>query len=382
MSEPKSLPPDVPIPGDAAAEAASDDRILSVARGNLIWPILLSLLVLLIIGMVNYQPGSLRSVREALNPWILLLAPLVLILRVVIGGFRLRFISHGQLDLKQGLRGQLLWDFSSNVTPSTVGGAPLAAVFIARDSRVPIGEITAVMLFAMLLDQIWFTLAITSLLVASLFLDLYPAAIGKVGSWVFTLYFFGVLAWTSLFAYATMVRPRVLEVLIEKLFSLRWLKRFKARAMAEMSYLRDRTMQIRAESIGFFLKGFLYSSCVWLCRYLSLLLVVWSVYAALPKLLFFFRTVAMMMGALVIPTPGGSGGLEGMYALFFNPIIPKGTVAPTLLVWRFLAYYVPTAIGVALSAQVVRRAIARRIVQPAPGPRDAAEQTPIAETDR
>ena len=181
------------------------------------------------------------------------MAPLILILRVVIGGFRLRYISHGQLNLRQGLRGQLLWDFSSNVTPSTVGGAPLAAVFIARDSKVPIGQITAVMLFAMLLDQIWFTLAITSLLVASLFLDLYPAAIGKVGSWVFTLYFFGVLAWTSLFAYATLVRPKVLETLIEKLFSLRWLQRFKARAMAEMSFLRERTMQIRAESFGFFL---------------------------------------------------------------------------------------------------------------------------------
>ncbi|MGA7303537.1 MAG: UPF0104 family protein, partial [Rhodothermales bacterium] len=52
----------------------------------------------------------------------------------------------------------------------------------------------------------------------------------------------------------------------------------------------------------------------------------------------------------------GSGGIEGMYALFFTePLIPKAFLAPTLLVWRFLAYYVTVAVGLVITTHVLDR---------------------------
>jgi uncharacterized membrane protein YbhN (UPF0104 family) len=46
-----------------------------------------------------------------------------------------------------------------------------------------------------------------------------------------------------------------------------------------------------------------------------------------------------------MPTPGGSGGIEGLYALFVGPLIPASLVAPTLLTWRLLGYYLFIAFG-------------------------------------
>ena len=83
----------------------------------------------------------------------------------------------------------------------------------------------------------------------------------------------------------------------------------------------------------------------------------------LDVLLTLARTAAMTLGSLVIPTPGGSGGVEGLYALFLGPpIMPKFLVAPTLLVWRLLGYYIFIALGGYLTMHRVRAEIRARKV--------------------
>ena len=60
--------------------------------------------------------------------------------------------------------------------------------------------------------------------------------------------------------------------------------------------------------------------------------------------------------ATVAGVATGSGGIEGMYALFFTePLIPKGFLAPTLLVWRFMAYYLTIAVGLVITTHVLDR---------------------------
>jgi len=55
-----------------------------------------------------------------------------------------------------------------------------------------------------------------------------------------------------------------------------------------------------------------------------------------------------------MPTPGGSGGIEGLYALFVGPLIPASLVVPTLLTWRLLSYYLFIAFGAYLFMHQMR----------------------------
>nr|WP_272591857.1 lysylphosphatidylglycerol synthase domain-containing protein [Salinibacter ruber] len=86
------------------------------------------------------------------------------------------------------------------------------------------------------------------------------------------------------------------------------------------------------------------TALTWLARYALVYLIVRSVHAADGTLLF-ARSAAMMLVGLVMPTPGGSGGLEGLYALFIGPLMPEALLAPTLLTWRLLGYYLFIALG-------------------------------------
>jgi uncharacterized protein (TIRG00374 family) len=60
-------------------------------------------------------------------------------------------------------------------------------------------------------------------------------------------------------------------------------------------------------------------------------------FAGLQWLVFTFATV--------VPTPGGTGALEGAYALFYAPFLRLPLLASSVALWRLILFYVPIALG-------------------------------------
>lgn len=91
--------------------------------------------------------------------------------------------------------------------------------------------------------------------------------------------------------------------------------------MREMrSYFR-RARHLGNRRPSFYAHGFIITALTWIARYSLVFLIVRSVHAAYALLLF-ARSAAMMLVDLIMPTPGGSGGSEGLYALFIAPSCP------------------------------------------------------------
>ena len=344
-------------PGD---EARLSDAETSPGGGvRLLWPLLLSLGALGAVAAFTFEPGAFWTFARAVNPWLLAGACLLSAVRVFFGGWRFRFVSGGRLGLAEGVRGQLAWDFLSNLTPTAVGGGPIAIVYLARDQNIPIGEASAFMLFSMVLDQLFFALSIPLLLVASSFFNVFPDLAGGWGHWTFFALFSGLLLWAALFTYATLFRPYLLRRLAGWLFSFRPLRRFRHRVVREATRFAERAHLMREASVGFYAKSFLLTLGVWAGRILLAVVVIWSVYPALDVGLATLRSAAILLCGLVMPTPSGAGGLEGLYALLLGPLMPQALMAPTLLVWRFLGYYVFLALGVYLSFHQTRQELER-----------------------
>lgn len=326
---------------------------------NITLSVLLSTLVLVGIGYFTFDADAFRDMLSYMRPWFLVAAVVTTAGRIVLGGWRLSLVSQGRLNLWDGTRGQLAWEFFSSVTPSAVGGGPVTAFYIAQDKQITVGEATAFMIFCMLLDQFWFIVSIPLILLSAFFVDLIPASVGDIGLWTFIAYFAGLLAWSSLFAYATLFRPILLQRVADRLFGLRYLRRYKERVMREMETFVQRARFLRSQPVAFYIKGFLITAATWVGRFALVLFIVWSVYGNVDKVLLVLRTAAMTLCGLVLPTPGGSGGLEGLYALFIGPLMPEALVVPTLFTWRLLGYYVFIALGAYLFAQYVQQFIQR-----------------------
>lgn len=346
------------------------DRSHHVSAFNIIWPVVLSLGVMGIIAWYTYDEGAIREMIRAVNPWIMGAAVLSVVVRVLTGGWRLSFVSRHRLSFRQGLRAQLAWDFASNVTPSVVGGAPVAAYYIARESEVDtaadtkpisLGEVTAMMTFTMLLDQVWFALTVPLVLISAVFLEVIPSEAGRFGLWTITAYFVVFMCYTGVFAYGTLFRPAVLGRIADWVCRLPLLRRYRHRVAGEMATFEERASVLRRQPRDFFLRGLLLSSFTWVSRYVLVVLIFLSFVPDVDKWLLFLRSVAMTMSSLIMPTPGGAGGIEGLYALFYGSMLPDtALLAPSLLVWRFLGYYVFLIMGIGLSTRHIQRRVLKK----------------------
>ena len=341
--------------GETSPESAPDAP-RTITLGNILWPLSLSVAVLVVVGYYTFDLGTFRELARQLNPWLLLAAVGTVVTRVYFGALRLHVLSHGLLSVRGAARSQLAWDFFGAVTPSSVGGGPFIVLFMSKDQGVPLGEGTSLILFSTLLEMLWHAALVPVLLGLSVYVDVFPDTLGTIGYGAMLTAFVLYLAYVAVLAYGTLVNPRLLAVVVGAVFRLAWLRRFRLRALRVMVEMKERAAILRAESAGFYLKGFGLSVVPWISRYLLPVFVIWSVYPAVDKGLAFLRAAALQLGALFLPTPGGAGAIEGLYVLFLGaPLQPQPLVAPTLLVWRFLLYYLFVFVGVFISIQFVQR---------------------------
>ncbi len=320
-----------------------------------IWvPIVLSLAVLVAIALFTVEPDTLPLLGQ--TRWgLLALAPFVVGLRVILGAWRLHYIAKGLLRFGGALRAQLAWDFFSCITPSSIGGGPITPAYIAKDSCVSLGDSSAIMLFAMLLDQIWFACTIVLILLSTASIDVIPDSLGNIGVLTLTTYFLGYLAWIIIFAYGALKKPEVLSWVVQRVFMLPGLRRFSSKADSILQDLQERANVLRSQRPMFFLNGFGLTLLAWASRYALVVLIVAAIAPEVDYILSGLRSVVTMLGMLAVPTPGGAGGAEGLFALLVGPLLPQALVSPTALIWRMLGYYVFLAAGAYLTLDSAMR---------------------------
>ncbi|WP_420457329.1 lysylphosphatidylglycerol synthase transmembrane domain-containing protein [Rubrivirga sp.] len=341
---------------DAPAPPAAPRR--RVRKRDLVVPVLLSLGAVGVILWLTYEPGAFAAVRSTFEPLYLLGALGMLALQITSGGLRLRHVSRGALGPAAGVRAQLTWDFMSAVTPSAMGGAPFAAFFIAKENGVAYGRVTALMLFTMLMDQLWFAILIVTLYVSAIWLPVFPTALGAAGIGTVAAYLGGMLCYIAFFAYATLVRPELLEGLANRIVRFRWLRRFEGTVRRETRKLRQQATVLRGQRPSFYLQGAAYTLLYWTARYGIVLLVALSFWREFRHVLFVMRTAGLWLAGLAMPTPGGSGGIEALYMLYLAPLLPSGYGGPALFVWRIVAYYGVLALGLFVAGGAVRALLA------------------------
>ena len=355
-SAPSPLPPPAapaPPPAPPSDEAAEAPR-RRVRLRDVVWPVLLSLAV--IVGILTFTTDGeeLARVARQFRPGLLALAVGALVLQVGAAAVRLRHIAQGMLTLRQAVRAQISWDFLSSITPSALGGGPFAAVLISRENKLPLGRVSALMLFSMLMDQVWFATLIVALFGLATVLPVFPTALGAASIGTVVLYLVGLLAWIAFFATATLFRPDLIEWAAQKVVRIKWLRRFEGFVMTETTKLKRQAKILRGQPLRFYAVGFGLTMVVWCSRYAIALYSAYAVASIARPVLFYFRTAALWLVGLVMPTPGGSGGMEGLYLLFLAPLLPEGTAGAALLGWRMIAYYLVLVVGAFVAGTAVR----------------------------
>src|SRR6056297_3066164 len=258
---------------------------------------------------LTYTPGVLDHLAPKRLPG-LFIAIAVTLLRVYFSAAKLRYLADKEIGWAKCFRIMLTWDFASAVTPSTIGGAPVATYAMTREG-IKLGKSSAIVLYGVLLDQFWYAMAVPILLVASIYFNVIPDETGMVGNVTMFVIYAGLLIYGGLLAYGLLVNPLAMKRMIELVFRLPGLRKFADKVNAEADNLVDYSRELRKKPMSFVIKAFLLSTLSWLCRVALPVIVVLSLLSA-NEILLILRSLAMNLAFLIIPTPGGSGGVEGL----------------------------------------------------------------------
>lgn len=303
----------------------------------------------------TYTPGVLDHLAPKRLPG-LVLALVVSLLRVWFSAAKIRFLSDKKLNWMASIRVVLAWDFTSAVTPSTIGGAPMATYAMTKEG-LKLGDAGAIILYGVLLDQIWFAMAIPILLFAGIFYEVVPPEIGLVGDVSMGLLYFGLLSYASVLAYGVLVNPGAIKKVLKVVFKLPVLRRMGDKIEDEAENLEEYAHQLRKKPFSFLVKAFFLSTMSWLARIALPTIVVLSLLPA-PEVLSVLRSLAMNLAFLVVPTPGGSGGVEGLFVLFQGPLIAReGFVGLAVFLWRIISYYISIGLGIMATTWYVNQQV-------------------------
>lgn len=308
---------------------------------------------------ITYTPGVLEHLAPKRLPG-LFIALVVSILRIWFAAAKIRYLAEKQLNWWAAFRVMLSWDFTSSVTPSTIGGAPVATYAMSKEG-LKLGQSTAITLYSVLLDQLWFALAIPILLISGLYLDVVPNNIGLVGEASMALLYIGLLTYAGLLAYGVLKNPTVLKKVIKKLFKLPFLHRWKETVEEEAEHLEEYSHVLRKKPKKFLLNAFFLSTMSWLCRIALPTIVILSLIPA-DEILSLLRSLAMNLAFLIMPTPGGSGGVEGLFAIFQGPLIErKAFIGLAVFLWRIISYYISIGFGMMAATWYINQSVMEKL---------------------
>ncbi|GHT82305.1 hypothetical protein FACS189467_7450 [Bacteroidia bacterium] len=275
---------------------------------------------------------------------------------------RLHVLSEGRLSWMQCLRVIILWEFTSAVTPSAIGGTSIATLYINKEG-ISVGKSSAIVLTTSLLDEIYFVVMFPLLLLFISHADLFGVS-SAVGNKLLAVALGGYaikFAWVLLLIYGLFFNPQGLRNLIIKVFSLPLLRRWKQGAIKAGDDVAISAVELRKKSFGFWFKSFGTTFLSWTSRYWVVNALFVAFFAVNDHLLIFARQLVMWIMMLISPTPGGSGFAEYVFKEFLGDFIPNaGLIVVLALLWRFISYYLYLLLGVIVVPTWVRNKFGKK----------------------
>jgi glycosyltransferase 2 family protein len=266
---------------------------------------------------------------------------------------RLKILSEGEFSWRQCFNVIMLWEFSSAITPSAIGGTGVAIFFVNREG-LSIGRSTAVVMATSFLDELYFIIMFPVLILMVGGPSLFAIGVDpgeEILSFTNEFFYFAFIGYLVKFcfvllvAYGLFINPRGLKWLLLWIFRMPIIRKWRHKMHETGTDLIETSRVFRKKNISFWLKAFIATFFSWTARYWVVNFLLLSFFAVDGHILIFARQLVMWIMMLVSPTPGGSGFAEFVFSRYLGDFIPLGFAVAMALIWRLVSYYPYLFIG-------------------------------------
>lgn len=334
-----------------------------------------------IVGYMLYKEWDGEALSKLSFHWYALLFIFLAIVMMVIRdvGYmaRLRILSDNELSWKKVFYIIMLWEFSSAVTPSAIGGTSVAVFFLYKEG-ISVGRSSAIVMATSILDELYFIVMFPVLFLIIGYSDLftiggerlysfndvftnkyfYFAAIGYLIKLVFTLFVF----------YGLFRNPNAIKRILAGVFKLKFIRKWRRGAIRTGDELIEASIILKKKNFIFWFKAFMATFFSWTARYWVVNFLILALVVGIPDflvsfsdhILIFGRQLVMWIMMLIMPSPGGSGFVEIIFQDYLKDFIPVGFVMIIALIWRLISYYPYLIMGAFVIPKWLKRVFAKQ----------------------
>jgi len=280
---------------------------------------------------------------------------------------RIRILSDNDFSWRQAFRIIMLWEFTSAISPSTIGGTAVAVVFLHKEG-ITVGRSTAVVLATSFLDELYFVIMLPLLLLLVGGTTLFTTSLQGTGiSFLNELILFAsigysiIFIWVVLVGYGLFFNPNGIRSLIIKTFRLPVLRKWHEVAVRAGDDIVKSSHELRKKSFSFWFKAVLATFLSWTARYWVVNAILVAFFSINDHFLIFARQLVTWIMMIISPSPGGSGFAELIMGRYISDLIPAspeyaaGIALAMAIIWRIISYYPYLIVGALLVPSWIRR---------------------------
>lgn len=344
---------------------AAPSTLKKIKVSRVILPTLLGLGVVIYMIFREFDPQAFNAVSFSISAlWWLLFGALLMLFRDLGYVIRIRILTQNRLTWRQAIRVIFLWEFTSAITPSAIGGTSVAILYVHKEG-ITLGQSSAVVMATSFLDELYFVILFPVLLALINIPELFTIGAAESFSWALLLPavigFSIKFAWVLLISYGLFINPRGFKWLLLLIFKLPIIRKWRSKANEVGDDIINSSKELKKQKFSFWLKAFGATLFSWTSRYWVVNALFVAFFAVNDHFLLFARQLVAWIMMLVTPTPGGAGFAEYIFTEYFNDFIPIAGVAGMLaLLWRLFTYYPYLFIGVYLFPRWLKMKFSRK----------------------
>ena len=324
------------------------DVLHSIRISRVIFPIILGIVVVMYLLWKQFDLEEFSKIDWSAHTlfWISV-AALVLIVRHLAYAWRLRILSDGHFSWLKCIQLIFIWEFSSAVSPTSLGGSAVALLVLSQE-KLSTAKTTAIVIYTIVLDTIFFifTLPILFFWLGPIIIRPGLIAIESIDGWAYTFiaaYIFMAI-YGAAFFYGLLIDPRKIKRTLVILTYIPFLKRFRGDAIKLGDDLMITSRELKNQKWSYHLSAFLATVTAWSFRFLVLNCLIIAIVPEtamgfIEQSTLFARLESMFVIMAFSPTPGGSGFAEFVFGGFLSDYVPQGIALVIALIWRIMAYY-------------------------------------------
>jgi uncharacterized protein (TIRG00374 family) len=265
--------------------------------------------------------------------------------------YRIRVLTNNQISWRNSFDVIMIWEFSSAVTPSVVGGSGVA-LYVLNKEGLSVGKSTTIVLTTALLDELFYIITVPLVILFIGTHHLFPVELQKEifgitfsVKGIFLLGYGFMLLLSLIIIYGVFINPKGFKKFLLGIFKLKMLKKWRYKMVEIGDEIIITSKELRGKSVVFWIKAIGATMFSWTARFWVVNFLILAFTSAGDHMLIYGRQLVMWVIMLISPTPGGAGIAEFAFEGFLAEFTPFGLAGLLAILWRLFSYYPYLFIG-------------------------------------